>query len=192
MVQARRPSNGVLRTEDEVLAGRAGRGDPAALSQLLSRWRDPLVRFCRKLTRHEEDARDLAHDAMLRATRALGTYDTERPFAPWMYRIARNSCLNHIERARRRSGPEPTEFIESRTPPPDVLVARREEVARVRTALVGMSHEDRQLLTLKLVRGFTNTEIAGRLGITTGAMRTRACRALGRLRESLDVAGRKA
>ena len=58
-MQPRRPTNGGLRLKDEVLAARAGRGDPAALSLLLSRWRGPLVRFCRRITRHEEDARDV-------------------------------------------------------------------------------------------------------------------------------------
>lgn len=171
---------------DEALAGRAGRGDPAALSALLSRWRPPLLRYCRKITRHEEDARDLAQEALLRATRALDTYDTTRPFAPWMYRIARNSCLNHIAREKLRSCPPPPAELQAATQPPDVLVARREEVLRVRKALGALSPDDRHLLTLKLVKGLSNQEIAGRLKIKEGALRTRACRALSRLREVLD------
>jgi RNA polymerase sigma-70 factor (ECF subfamily) len=175
--------------KDEVLAARAGRGDPAALSLLLSRWRGPLVRFCRRITRHEEDARDVAQDALLRATRAMETYDTGRPFAPWMYRIARNTCLNHLERERRRSGSAPATDLAAETPTPDVLVARREEVARIRAALAGLGARDRELLRMKLVEGLGNEAIARRLGISSGALRTRASRALGRLREALEAGG---
>ena len=90
------PGNGDA-ASDEVLAGRAGRGDSAALSLLLNRWCGPLKRYCRRLTRHDEDALDLAQDAVLRAARAMPSYDSARPFAPWIYRIAMNACLNHLD-----------------------------------------------------------------------------------------------
>jgi len=166
------------------LAARARRGDLAALADLLGRWQTPLFRFCRRLVGHEEDARDLAQDALLKATRALDRYDTSRPFAPWIYRIARNGCLNHLERRRVRSA---TPLRAGRAePPPDVLVARREEVLRVRRALSELGRDDRRLLEMKLVRNLDNREIARRLGIGRGALRTRACRALSRLRALLD------
>ena len=78
-----------------------------------------------------------------------------------------------------------SENLAAATPPPDVLVARREEVARVRIALGRLSAADRELLKMKLVRGLGNRDIAQRLGITQAALRTRACRALSRLRETL-------
>jgi RNA polymerase sigma-70 factor (ECF subfamily) len=174
---------------DEALAGRAGRGDLAALSGLLARWREPLVRYCRRLLRHEEDARDLAHDVLLRVTRGLERYDPARPFAPWIYRIARNTCLHHVERQKVR-GPTATGGDRpGPTPPPDVLVARQEEVARVRRALARLPRGDRKLLEMKLVRGLGNAEMAESLGLTSAALRSRASRALGRLRRELDAAG---
>lgn len=172
---------------DEVLADRARGGDLRALSLLLARWREPLVRFCRRLARHEEDARDLAHDALLRVTSGLASYDPARPFAPWIYRIAKNACLNHLERERIRSEPPVRE--PSAPPPPDVLVARREEVERVRAAIRELPPADRELLTMKLVAGLPNATIARRLGIAPGALRTRASRALARLRARLDPKG---
>lgn len=169
------------------MAARARRGDLKALSDLLARWPARLTSFCRKLVGHDEDARDLAQDALLKATRALDRYDPSRPFAPWIYRIARNSCLNHIERRRVRSAAPPPEAGPDRSEPaPDVLVARREEVLRVRRALDQLGPEDRRVLEMKLVRNLDNREIARRLGIGRGALRTRACRALARLRAALD------
>jgi len=70
-------------------------------------------------------------------------------------------------------------------------VARREELARIRRALSELPDPDRELLTLKLVRGLSNSEIAGRLRISPGALRTRASRALARLRARIDSAGRE-
>ena len=141
-------------TADETLAARARRGDLAALSDLLSRWTARLTSFCRKLVGHDEDARDLAQESLLKATRALDRYDPSRPFAPWIYRIARNTALNHIERRRIRSRTPPA--VDRAEPTPDVLVARREEVLRVRRALDQLGPEDRRVLEMKLVRNLDN------------------------------------
>jgi len=176
---------------DEILAGRASRGDPVALSRLLVRWESPVRRYCRRILRHEDDARDLAQDVLMRVSRGLPSFDTSRPFAPWIYRIARNACLHHLDRERLRRPAGPSREAEEPAPPPDVLVARREEVARARAALSRLPQPDRQLLELKLVKGLTNAELTEHLGLTPGALRTRACRALGRLRSALDATDRE-
>jgi RNA polymerase sigma factor (sigma-70 family) len=148
-----------------------------------------MLRFCRRMLRHEEDARDLAQDVLLRAARGIDSFDEQRPFSAWIYRIGRNACLNHLEREKhRKTAPEPKDAV-GRTLPPDVLVARREEVALVRTALAQLPGPDRKLLEMKLVRGLSNAEMAKRLGLAPGALRTRACRALGRLRAAMDGTG---
>ena len=167
---------------DERLAGRARRGDLGALALLLSRWQDPMLRYCRRFTTSTEDARDVAQDVMLRATQGLARYDRGRPFEPWLCKVARNTCLNHGDRERRRRMPPAPSDAESDALPPDVLASRREEVRRVRSAISNLETEDRRLLTMKLVLLKTNQEIAERLGISPGALRTRACRALARLR----------
>jgi RNA polymerase sigma-70 factor (ECF subfamily) len=171
---------------DERLAGRARRGDLGALALLLSRWQDPILRFCRRFTVSEEDARDVAQDVMLRTTEGIETYDDARPFAPWIYRVAKNTCLNYRAREDRRRMPRAASDAPSGTLPPDELVSRREEARRVRRAIRSLDEDDRRLLTMKLVRGKTNTEIADAMGITPGALRTRACRALARLRGLLS------
>jgi RNA polymerase sigma-70 factor, ECF subfamily len=184
------PGNGEA-LSDEMLAGRAGRGDAAALSLLLDRWWAPLERYCRRLIRHDEDARDLAQDAVLRAARAIASFDAARPFAPWIYRIAKNACLNHLDReSYRQSATEPPEQA-SPAPPPEIIVARREDLARIRVALRQLGREDRELLRMKLVLGLGNPEIATRLGIGKGALRTRASRALQRLRRAVDAAAKE-
>jgi RNA polymerase sigma-70 factor (ECF subfamily) len=173
---------------DETLAARARRGDERALSDLAERWQAPVLRFCRRRLANEDDARDVAQESMLRVSRAIGTYDPDRPFAPWIFRIARNACLNHLERGRVRATATPAARVPE--PPPDVLVVTRDEIKRVRRALRTLAKEDRELLTMKLIGGMGNAEIARRLGITCGALRTRACRALSRLREQLGGNGR--
>lgn len=173
---------------DEALAARARLGDERALSDLAERWQAPILRFCRRRLANEEDARDVAQEVMLRATRAIGTYDPDRPFPPWIYRIARNACWNHLERKRVRDAATPA--TRKAEPTPDVLVATKDEIRRVRKALKTLGKEDRALLTMKLIGGLGNAEIARRLGITCGALRTRACRALSRLRAELGGEGR--
>lgn len=68
---------------------------------LVDRYHAPVLRLAYRLTRDPEDAKDIAQDAFLRAFRSLGDVRPERPFARWLFVIARNASLDTIRRRRR-------------------------------------------------------------------------------------------
>lgn len=76
------------------------------------------------MLRDEQDAREIAQEALLRAYKARKLYDPARPFYPWLRRIVRNACLDAIARRARRprcclaSSPSPPSAGAWRAPRP--------------------------------------------------------------------------
>src|SRR5438270_10668954 len=85
---------------DERLIALVRRGNLAAFEVLVARYQSRLLAFCRHLLGSKEDAEDVLQEVMAAAFNAM-TAD-ERPInvRPWLYRIARNRCLNHLRRVQ--------------------------------------------------------------------------------------------
>lgn len=87
---------------DEDLYRRVRQGDLAAFDRLYARYERRLFGFILRMVRSRADAEDLFHESFLcvLAGREVGFSATRGSFCAWMYRIARNKCLNHL-RGRR-------------------------------------------------------------------------------------------
>ena len=83
---------------DERLVAVVRRGNPAGFEVLVSRYQSRLLAFCRHLLGSREDAEDVLQEVLAAAFNAI--LADERPInvRPWLYRIARNRCLNHLRR----------------------------------------------------------------------------------------------
>jgi RNA polymerase sigma factor (sigma-70 family) len=83
---------------DERLISLVRRGNPAAFEVLVSRYQSRLLAFCRHLLGSREDAEDVLQEALAAAFNAILADDRPINVRPWLYRIARNRCLNHLRR----------------------------------------------------------------------------------------------
>src|SRR3954453_10028895 len=83
---------------DDKLVALVRRGREDAFEVLVDRYRSRLLAFCRNMLRSAEDAEDVLQEVYVNAYRAMRA--DERPIAvkPWLYRIARNRCLNELQR----------------------------------------------------------------------------------------------
>ncbi len=83
---------------DERLIAVVRRGNPAGFEVLVSRYQSRLLAFCRHLLGSREDAEDVLQEVLAASFNAI--LADERPInvRPWLYRIARNRCLNHLRR----------------------------------------------------------------------------------------------
>ena len=84
---------------DEALVTQARRGDQSAFGTLAARYQTRLLWFCRQILRSREDAEDALQDVFIAAFNAIHADDREIHVRPWLYRIARNRCINHLRRA---------------------------------------------------------------------------------------------
>lgn len=149
---------------DRDLIVRARRGETAAFGELVRRTQTAVFNVCYRLLGERREAEDLAQEAFLRAFERLATFDMERPFLPWMRRVAANHCLNHLA-AR---PPAPLALDEARDqadagPTPAALAEQHEQTARLRQALCALPPHYRAVIELRHFQELSYADIAATL-----------------------------
>ena len=165
--------------QDAEAIQRCRQGEAEAFRHLVYRYQRRALAHARALIGNDADAADAAQDAFLDAFRNLRRFDESREFYPWFYVLLRNRC--HKQRARARDRPSTGEPIEPAAPAPDPL----EDLHDLRVALDRLPIDDRELIVLKHLDGWTYDELAERLGIPRGTVMSRLFHARQRL-QGLD------
>jgi RNA polymerase sigma-70 factor (ECF subfamily) len=171
--------------QDAALVDAARDGSDEAFAELVDRYRAPVVRFAYRLTHDADEAKDIAQDAFLRAYRGLPAFRRGRPFARWLFVIARNVSLDSIRRRKRASSVDAGRS-EDTSPSPEEFALRNDEAVRVREAVALLQPRYRAALEMYYVRGMRYREIALELGIPLGTVKTYISRAKRKLREELE------
>ena len=110
---------------DQELARQTQAGSVDAFEELVYRYEGRIYGFVANSCACEADAREVTQDAFVRAFQAIGQFDRQRSFAPWLFAIARRKCLDHY-RGARPVVDEAVPELEDRDDPAELL-ARREE-----------------------------------------------------------------
>ena len=120
-------------------AARLRRGDTAGLAGLLSRHQDRLFRYLLRLVGDEAVAEDAFQQTWLKVAERIGAYDRSRPFAPWLFAVARNLALDHLRRRQPESLEDVAEPIAPGGPDADPLAhaAARQRGTRLADAVAG-------------------------------------------------------
>jgi RNA polymerase sigma-70 factor (ECF subfamily) len=174
----------------EVRNGRTG-----ALATLFERHHARLYRFCLRIIGNRQSAEDLVQDVFMRMLKYRATFRDDVAFGPWMFRIARNACTDHLRRSTREGAPDrPGAAAIEELPAPDRDAAAEDDRAElIRRALLTLPIERREVLVLSRYEFKTYEEIAHALGCSVGAVKVRAHRAIKQLREAyLELAGERA
>lgn len=125
---------------DLVEAARVGKEDGAR--QLVARHWDSAHRAAYLITGDNHAAEDVAQEALLRALRSLGRFESGRDFAPWVHRIATNAAIDWVR--SRRARPDVVESVEQ--PEPSFTELEQAGDARLAAALSQLSVDDRAAL----------------------------------------------
>jgi RNA polymerase sigma-70 factor (ECF subfamily) len=174
----------------------AQQGDRLAFDELVRQtYVDTFTLACR-LTGNEEDARDVAQDAYLRAWRGIGRFRGEAQFSTWMYRITANAASTHTHRRRRQR----TEPLEDRMHPveerleslPGPAAESSEALEQLSAAIATLPVKLRQVVILKDVYGLSHEEIGTELDISVAAAKVRLHRARRKLKDMLYEHGEEA
>jgi len=83
---------------DAHLIAMARAGNPGAFETIVDRYQGRLLGFCRQMLGSTEDAEDVLQEVFVNAYRAMLADEREINLRPWLYRIARNRCLNHLRK----------------------------------------------------------------------------------------------
>lgn len=106
---------------DETLARTAQEGEVEAFGTLVERYQEKMLRYARRFLRTTEDAEDAVQEVFLKAFESLQSFDADRRFSPWLYRIAHNTFIN----ALKKKGKDPLPFFDPDTLFPHPVAAER-------------------------------------------------------------------
>ncbi|MEM9036964.1 MAG: sigma-70 family RNA polymerase sigma factor [Actinomycetota bacterium] len=140
-----------------------------------------------RLTGNHEEAQDLVQDVLLRVRRGLPGYQPGN-LRGWLSRITTNAFLDGVRRKQRRPTtalPEDPDWVLPSSPAADEEAARRSLPDHLQAALAEVPADFRVVVVLADVVGLTYDEIADRVGVPVGTVRSRLHRGRARLREVL-------
>ncbi len=162
-----------LEPPDGSLAKRVQVGDRQAFEELARRYLRPVHAIAMSYLREPADVEDAAQETFLRALDRIHTFDSERPFAPWLYQIARNVSRNR-RRSLGRSRVEswPASDVPSLDPDPATGLERREIRHLVAQAVDRLPTQQRTALRLFDIEAYSAEDVAEFMGITAGTVRS--------------------
>jgi RNA polymerase sigma-70 factor (ECF subfamily) len=166
------------------LLAKARAGSALAFEEIVVLYQRRVYAVARRIVRHHHAADDVTQETFLRAWQALGGFDLERPFGPWICRIAANTAINQVRAKENREDPLEESFAEDRTDGADALaqVGETETRAALNRAFLQLPAEQRAVLQLRAVEELSYKEIAAALDISIGTVMSRLSRARERLR----------
>lgn len=166
-----------------------GRGDRGAFARLYRMAAPRLLGQSMRIVRDRAAAEDVLQDAFVTIWQRAGTFDPDRSAAStWMTTIVRNRSLDRL-RARGRHAPcgenctagESIESAPDPAPGPEAAHALAQETGRVERVLGALPGHQRQVLALAYWHGFSHAEIARRLDLPLGTVKSWIRRALAAL-----------
>ncbi len=167
-------------------------GDADAFSILVERYGGRVYNIALRITSDADAASDCAQETFIRAYRALHQYDPSLPLAPWLFRIATNASLNHVQRWHAHESPvdELPEKAEPDEAGPELSAIRTEELNEVLAAMAELAPHYRAALTLRHIQQLSYQEVADALGIPLGTVKTHLHRARTALKARLEARAR--
>lgn len=184
--------------EIRLIAG-AKHGDHASFEQLVDRYMGKAMTVARAYVTNRDDALELAQEAFYRVYRSLDRFREGEPFAPWFFRILRNTCLSFLGKHRRRRtlsldaplGGDPDGAPMTVADPACVRPERgaelSEEQRQLRTALDSLPLMHKEILVLRHFEELDYASIAEVLEIPIGTVMSRLFHARRKLKDELDA-----
>jgi RNA polymerase sigma-70 factor, ECF subfamily len=164
-------------------------GDTEAWGELYRHYAPAIFRFCRRLLPAREDAEDATTEIFVKVRQKIGTYDSSRPFAAWLYKVASNHCWDTLRRRRIRQDLETgdLETLPLAHPDPGQLerLQREHTGKEVRAGLARLPDRARMALVLRYFADMSYEEIADTLGVRRAFVGVLLLRARHQLRDQL-------
>ena len=179
------------------LFARAKKGDEQAFAALVKETEAAVYRYLYSLVGNREDALDLSQETYLKLWHTLRAFRGDCAPTTWILRIAKNCALDHLRRvAKGRPLPLTAPDTDGEEQPLDLpdlspdadpaeAFARKERQAAVREAILSLSEEQQAVLVLREFEGLSYDQIAARLSLEIGTVKSRISRARNAVKDFL-------
>ncbi|WP_227872334.1 RNA polymerase sigma factor [Paenibacillus albus] len=162
----------------------ARQGDQDAFAALITRYKGHVYRYAYGMLGDRMDAEDAAQEAFIKAYYALAKLDNEYAFTSWMNRIIANICKDRLKKRaiknEHESAEEPNEETTADLHAPDAA-----KQLSLEEGLSRLSAEHREILVLHEIQGYSYEEIAARIEVPVGTVKSRLFAARMNLRNEL-------
>jgi RNA polymerase sigma-70 factor (ECF subfamily) len=171
----------------DLLVAVAERQDRAAYSQLFAYYAPRVKSYLMRLGADNAQAEEIAQDVMVTVWRKAGLFDrTQASVSTWIFRVARNRRIDLFRRAKRPDlDPEEEMILPSGVPAPDAGIEALETETRVRAAMKDLPEEQLSLLRLAFYDGLSHREIADKLDVPLGTVKSRIRLAFAKMKARL-------
>lgn len=172
---------------DEALVRRALAGDERAYGALVRRYQRSAYVVALSVTGRHEDAEDAAQESFMVALERLEECRNPDRFAGWLMTIVRNRSRNLVRRESLRDSDPIPETASGGAPTPDRVTERVELQEHLKEAISTLPDIQQEIVLLHDLEGWKHREIAERLGIPSGTVRSHLHFARKALRVALNV-----
>ena len=162
---------------DEKLIAMARSGNAGAFETIVDRYQGRLLGFCRQMLGSTEDAEDVLQEVFVNAYRAMLADEREINLRPWLYRIARNRCLNHLRKptADAQESMDMVPAVEAASTAE--RVHNREEFRQIICDVNKLPETQRSALLLREMDALSYEEIAAAMDTTVPSVKSLLVRA---------------
>ncbi|MBR0208028.1 MAG: sigma-70 family RNA polymerase sigma factor [Oscillospiraceae bacterium] len=174
-------------------------GNTDAFEDIVRAYERNVYNIALRMSGNREDALDISQESFLKAYHSLHSFRGDSKFSVWLYRIVSNTCLDFLrERKRRAEVPLVRENGEGETEDaqvadeslsPETLFERRQTREALRRGLESLPEDQRKILLLREIQGFSYEEIGSILSLESGTVKSRIFRARRKLCEFLSGDG---
>ena len=192
------------REEDRELVRLSQDGTESAFEELVRRHQQRVFAVVSSILHRPEDVEDVAQQVFLKAYLGIKRFDQRAAFSTWLYKIAVNECWDYLRKKKVRPLVYESDLSEEQVSrldgiassdrPPEGPNARAEAREVLDRMLAALPEQDRQLLVLKEMEGFSVQELAEILDLNVNTVKVRLFRARGRImdvyRRRMDSGGR--
>lgn len=172
------------------------KGDQNAFAEIVELYQDKLYRVCFRMLGNMHEAEDIAQEAFVRAFINIHTFDTNRKFSTWLYRIGTNLCIDRIRKKKpdyyldaEVAGTEGLNMysqIAASEELPEDQVMKMEMQDRVQYEISRLPDKYRAVIVLKYMEDLPLQEISDILEMPLGTVKTRIHRGREALRKQLS------
>jgi RNA polymerase sigma-70 factor, ECF subfamily len=174
-------------TPEGALVQRAQAGDEGAFREIVERYQTKVFSIIHGIVRQRNDVEDIAQQVFAKVYVSIKSFDFRSSLITWIYKITVNECFDYLRKRKVRKlvyesdlsedevrRVENTEPSVDRQTPADASLARRDYVLKL---LTRVSEEERMLLMLKEVEGYSVEELSERTGMNENTIKVKLFRA---------------
>lgn len=180
----------MTRASDEAaLVARVAAGDHDAFTEVMRSHEDRIFAVCLRILADRESALDATQDTFVAAFRKVHQFQGNSALGTWLYRIAVNTCYDHLRKTRRRPSEPMPEHLDYPDPGAEATVEAAAHRGEIELALAALPPEFRAAVILSDIEGMSLPDIALVLGVPVGTVKSRVFRARRLLAERLGEPG---